>query len=95
MVSKRTGALALTAALLAGGLLVPAAAATAQEGSAAAYGSCDQLNRAYPHGVSDRRRSKAWWIRRGATAKGAYRPRLYRAVHANLDRDDDHIACER
>ena len=25
----------------------------------------------------------------------AYKPNLYRAVHSNLDRDDDHIACEK
>ena len=31
----------------------------------------------------------------GATHKGAYKPNLYRAVHSNLDRDDDHIACEK
>lgn len=81
------------------GLLVPLAPPTSagvnpDSAERASYSSCDQLNRDYSHGVSNRHMSKRQWIRKGATAKGAYRPRLYKRVSANLDRDKDHIACE-
>jgi hypothetical protein len=60
-----------------------------------AYSNCTELNRDYRHGVSDRRMTKQQWIRKGATDKGAYKPTLYRRVESSMDRDNDHIACEK
>lgn len=60
------------------------------------YSSCAKLNKDFKHGITDKKnKSKSWWVARGATAKGAYRPGIYKNVHKNLDRDKDHIACEK
>jgi Excalibur calcium-binding domain len=82
--------------LAAGGVLVPvtAAGAATTTPSAAAFANCTALNRVYHHGISNRHFTRHQWIHRGASGKGAYKPRLYRQVHSNLDRDKDHIACE-
>ncbi len=60
-----------------------------------AYDNCTELNRDFKHGISDRRMTRRQWIRKGATGKGAYKPNLYDKVHSAMDRDDDHIACEK
>ena len=79
-----------------GHLLVPATSASSsvrhlQE----RYDNRTELNRDYKHGISNRHFTKRQWICRGATGKGAYRPRLYRRVESSMDRDNDHIACEK
>lgn len=83
--------------LLAG--MTGGAAMAAQAGApavhATGYANCTALNRDYSHGVSDQRHPRSWWIKRGATARGAYKPVLYRAVDSTMDRDHDHIACEK
>lgn len=66
-----------------------------EERALAGFSTCRQLNAEYPHGVSNRLRDRKWWVSRGATGVGLYCPRVYRQVKANLDRDRDHIACER
>lgn len=80
----------------AAGVVLPVTAshAATTEVHAATYSNCTALNRDYPHGISNRHLTRHQWIRRGASGKGAYRPRIYRLVHNNLDRDNDHIACE-
>lgn len=76
-------------------LAVPTAATAVEQAPVAkGYDNCTALNRDFKHGVSDRHMTRHQWIRKGATGKGAYKPNLYDRVHSNLDRDDDHIACE-
>jgi hypothetical protein len=58
-------------------------------------GNCTELNKRFPHGIGDRHFTKRQWTRKGATAKGAYRPKLYKRLASNLDRDKDRIACEK
>jgi hypothetical protein len=92
----RTATTAAACLLLTAGLFGGAPAQAAQPTPTGATPSnCTQLNKKYPHGISNRHFTKRQWIKKGATAKGAYRPRLYRKVASNLDRDKDHIACEK
>ena len=72
----------------------PHASASGTE-ALAAYDNCTELNRDFSHGVSNKKKPRSWWIRRGATGKGAYKPNLYRSVQASMDRDHDNIACEK
>jgi hypothetical protein len=96
MTGAHKGVAALTALLFTAGLAaLPVQAAQADTQARAMYSNCTALNRDYPHGVSDRRKPRSWWIRNGATGKGAYRPRLYDRVAGSMDRDHDHIACEK
>jgi hypothetical protein len=93
---KRTLTPAIAVFVMAGGVMVPVTASDAATTSSAMAGfaNCSDLNRVYHHGISNRHFTRHQWIVRGASGKGAYKPRLYKQVHANLDRDDDHIACE-
>lgn len=93
---KKTLMPAIGVLLTAGGVMLPVTAADAATTTTAvaAYANCTALNRVYHHGVSNRHLTRHQWIRRGASGKGAYKPRLYKRVHTTLDRDDDHIACE-
>jgi hypothetical protein len=94
--AKKVAALGAGALLVATGLAAPTVtAAGAERGTMSRYSNCTELNRDFKHGVSDRRMTKRQWIRKGATAKGAYKPKLYRAVKSSMDRDKDHIACEK
>ena len=102
--SRRAATAAGASLLLAAGLFTAAPSQATESTSSSAKAAsttfawpsnCTQLNRRYSHGISDRRMTKRQWIRKGATGKGAYRPRLYKRVKANLDRDKDHIACEK
>jgi hypothetical protein len=87
---------AIAVLITAGGVVLPVASSDAARttADAASFSNCTELNRVYHHGISNRHFTRHGWIRRGATGKGAYRPRLYKRVHSNLDRDNDHIACE-
>jgi hypothetical protein len=76
-------------------LPITASDAAPPTAAAASFSNCTELNRVYHHGISNRHFTRHGWIRRGASGKGAYRPRLYKRVHTSLDRDDDHIACEK
>ena len=93
---KKLATLGACAALAFTGVAVPVVVVSSADstGSLATYGSCTELNRDYRHGISDRHMTKRQWIRKGASGEGAYKPNLYDQVHSNLDRDDDHIACE-
>jgi hypothetical protein len=93
---KKTLMPAVAGLLTAGVLLVPIAASDAAPTTptVASFSNCTELNHVYHHGISNRHFTRHGWIRRGASGKGAYRPRLYKRVHSNLDRDGDHIACE-
>lgn len=84
---------AVSGLMLAGAVTVPADAATTAP-AVASFSNCTELNAVYRHGISNRHFTPRQWIRRGASGKGAYKPRVYKRVHTNLDRDDDHIACE-
>lgn len=96
MNTKKAGALGAGVLLLATGLIAPTFTANATESSLMArYDNCTELNRDFRHGVSDRKKPRSWWIRNGATGKGAYKPKLYRSVKSTMDRDNDHIACEK
>ena len=75
--------------------LVPSEASDVDGASAKGFDNCTELNRAYSHGVSDKHFSKRKWIQKGASGKGKYKPSLYRQVASTMDRDDDHIACEK
>lgn len=98
---QRTALAVASASILAATLFTPvvtAASATTKgpEVLAKSYSSCAELTKDYKHGISDKKdKPKSWWVSRGATAKGNYRPAIYANVHRNLDRDGDHIACER
>jgi Excalibur calcium-binding domain len=93
---KKTLMPAIAVLLTAGGLALPVTASDAAMTTAAVAGfsNCTELNHVYHHGISNRHFTRHGWIVRGASGKGAYRPRLYHRVHTNLDRDGDHIACE-
>jgi Excalibur calcium-binding domain len=90
---KKTMMPAIAVLVMAGGVMVPITASDAAT-SGAAFANCTALNHVYHHGVTNRHLTRHQWIHRGASGKGAYKPRLYRQVHSNLDRDKDHIACE-
>ena len=88
---------AIAVLITAGGVVLPV---TVSDGArittaAARFSNCTELNHGYHHGISNRHLTRHGWIRRGASDKGAYKPTLYKRVHSNLDRDDDHIACEK
>jgi hypothetical protein len=86
---------AIAVLITAGGVVLPVTGSDAAMTSAAAsFSNCTELNHVYQHGISNRHLTRHGWIRRGASGKGAYKPTLYQRVHSNLDRDDDHIACE-
>ena len=93
----RTLAGVATAMFALGLLTVPADGATVSnvEPLGRQYDNCTELNRDFSHGVSNRRMTRQQWIRKGATGKGAYKPNLYRRVESTMDRDNDHIACEK
>lgn len=95
-VMKKTLMPAIAVLLAAGSVVLPVTASDAATATAVAagYDNCTDLNRVYHHGVSNRHLTRHQWIKRGASGKGAYKPRLYKRVHNSLDRDDDHIACE-
>jgi hypothetical protein len=95
MKAKRLVALGVGTLLVATTIVVPTWSASAGTRHTAAYDNCTELNRDFKHGVSNRHMTKRQWIRRGATGKGAYKPKLYRRVESSMDRDDDHIACEK
>ena len=67
----------------------------AERGTFARYDNCTELNRDFKHGVSDRKKPRRWWVNRGATRKGAYKPKLHRSVKSTMDRENNHIACEK
>lgn len=90
---KRALAAVGVAGLLATGMVTAPAEAAGVH--AAPFANCTALNKVYKHGISDQHHVRSWWIRRGATAKGAFRPTIYRQVAASMDRDHDHIACEK
>jgi excalibur calcium-binding domain-containing protein len=87
---------AIAVLITAGGVVLPVTASDAAgtASAVASFSNCTELNHVYHHGISNRHLTRHGWIRRGASGKGAYRPRLYKRVHSNLDRDGDHIACE-
>ena len=94
---KKTLIPTIAGLVTAGAVMLPTTASDAATSTAAAvvgFSNCTQLNHVYHHGISNRHFTRHGWIVRGASGKGAYRPRLYKRVHSNLDRDDDHIACE-
>ena len=96
MNAKMVGALSAGVVLAATTLAVPAVSASGGERVVQArYDNCTQLNRDFSHGISNRHLTRRQWIRKGASGKGAYKPKLYRAVHSTMDADDDHIACEK
>jgi len=87
---------AIAVLITAGGVVLPVTTSDAARTTTAAtrFSNCTELNHVYRHGISNRHLTRHGWIRRGASGKGAYKPRLYHRVHNNLDRDNDHIACE-
>ena len=94
MKKRIAGSLVALSLVAPAGIAVTSAAA---EASAPTFSSCAKLNKVFPHGVAKSRRAAMRQVRDG-NGRPAFGPRaraIFRANHANLDRDHDGTACER